>query len=123
MNVKKIVVGIYQENCYFINNNNKDLIIVDPGDEFNKLNNIIKNNEYNLKAILITHAHIDHIGALKELLEEYKVDLYYSNINNEIEYIDKTFNNKRIEFNSINIEEKNSPYRERSLHGEFLFYI
>ena len=86
MNVKKIVVGIYQENCYFINNNNKDLIIVDPGDEFNKLNNIIKNNEYNLKAILITHAHIDHIGALKELLEEYKVDLYYSNINNEIEY-------------------------------------
>jgi len=85
MNVKKIVVGLYGENCYFLTINN-DLIIVDPGDEYNKLNNIIKNNNYNLKAILITHAHFDHIGALKDLLNEYKVPVYYNNINNEIEY-------------------------------------
>ena len=85
MNVKKIVVGLYQENCYFLTKGN-DLIIVDPGDEYKKLYNIIRNNNLNLKAILITHAHPDHIGALKELIEEYGVDVYYNNVNNEIEY-------------------------------------
>lgn len=85
MNIKKIVVGNLQENCYFLSVN-KDLIIVDPGSEFSKINNIIKNNNYNLLAILITHAHFDHIGALKELIDIYKVPIYYNNINNEIEY-------------------------------------
>lgn len=94
MNIKRIVVGLYQENCYFLTKD-KDLIIIDPGDEFNKLDKIIKNNEYNLLAVLITHAHFDHIGALKELLNKYKVEVYYNNINNEIEY------NKL-----INVEEK-----------------
>ena len=94
MNIKKMVVGLYQENCYFLTINN-DLIIIDPGDEFNKLNNIIKNNNYNLKAILITHAHFDHIGALKDLIDNYKVPIYYNNVNNEIDY-------KKL----INVEEK-----------------
>ena len=85
MNIKKIVVGLYQENCYFLTIDN-DLLIVDPGDEFNKLDNIIKNHNYNLLGILITHAHFDHVGALEELLNKYKVPVYYNNINNEIEY-------------------------------------
>lgn len=100
MNIKKIVVGLYQENCYFLTINN-DLIIIDPGDEFNKLNNIIKNNNYNLQAILITHAHFDHIGALKQLIDNYKVPVYYNNINNEIDY-------KRL----INLEEKEYKINE-----------
>lgn len=94
MDVNRIVVGLYQENCYFLTKE-RDLIIVDPGDEFNKLNNIIKNNKYNLKAILITHAHFDHIGALKQLIDKYKVPVYYHNVNNEIQYN-----------NLINIDEK-----------------
>ena len=70
MNIKKLVVGLYQENCYFLTINN-DLLIVDPGDEFKKIDNIIKNNNYNLLGILITHAHFDHIGALEELICKY----------------------------------------------------
>ncbi len=85
MNIKKIVVGTLEENCYFITKD-KDLIIVDPGDEFDKLNKIIKNNNFNLLAILITHAHFDHIGALSELINNYKVDVYYNNVNKEILY-------------------------------------
>ena len=94
MNIKRIVVGLYQENCYFLTENN-NLIIIDPGAEFNKLDTIIQNNEYNLKAILITHAHFDHIGALNQLINKYKVPVYYHNINDEIEYN-----------NLINVEEK-----------------
>lgn len=85
MKIKKIVVGYLEENCYFVTIDN-DLIIVDPGDEFNKIDNIIKNHNYNLVAVLITHAHFDHIGALEELINKYKVPIYYNNINNEINY-------------------------------------
>ena len=85
MNIKKLVVGVYEENCYLLNINN-DLLIVDPGDEFNKIDSIIKNNNFNLLGILITHAHFDHIGALEELIDKYKVQVYYNNINNEIDY-------------------------------------
>ena len=97
MDIKKLVVGLYEENCYFLIKE-KDLIIVDPGDEFNKINNVIKNNNYNLLAILITHAHFDHIGALNQLVNEYKVPVYYNNVNNEIT-CDNLVNLKEQEYN------------------------
>ena len=85
MTIKKLVVGPIEENCYFIQKNN-DVIIVDPGDEFNKIDSVIKNNKFNLLAILITHAHFDHIGALEELVNKYDIDVYYNNVNSEIVY-------------------------------------
>ena len=133
MNVKRIVVGLYQENCYYLTKD-KDLLIIDPGDEFNKLNNIIKNNDYNLVGILITHAHFDHIGALKELLTEYKVPVYYNNVNNEIEY-SKLINveEKEYSINGFNFKVIKTPghrndlvtyyfYNEKAMFvGDFIF--
>lgn len=85
MKVEKLVVGLYQENCYFIIKDNKCLI-VDPGDESNKILSKLKKENLELIAILITHAHFDHIGALNDLLNIYKVPVYYNNVNNEINY-------------------------------------
>lgn len=104
MNVNKVRVGYLEENCYFLTKDN-DLIIIDPGDEFDKLNNIIKNHKYNLIAILITHAHFDHVGALNELVSTYKVPVYYNNVNNEITY-DKLINieEKEYEINNFNFK-------------------
>ena len=67
MVVKKIVVGNLEENCYLIIKD-KSCIIVDPGDEFHKIDEIIKKLSLNVVAVLITHAHFDHIGALEEVL-------------------------------------------------------
>ncbi len=92
MNLKKIVVGFLDENCYILTKDN-DAVVIDPGDEFEKIDKELKG--FNLRAILLTHAHFDHIGALDELIDKYKTDLYYYNVNNEIEY-------EKI----INIEEK-----------------
>lgn len=97
MNIKKFIVGPLKENCYYLTKE-KDLIIVDPGYDFNKLNKIIKNNNFNLLGILITHAHFDHIGALEDLIKEYKVPVYYNNVNNEIAY-DKLINIEEKEYN------------------------
>lgn len=61
MIIKTIKVGYLQTNCYIIIKNNEALII-DPGDEYNKIEQNLKG--LNPQAILITHHHFDHIGAL-----------------------------------------------------------
>ena len=85
MVVKKVVVGNLEENCYFIIKDNS-CIIVDPGDEFHKIDEIIKKLSLNVVAVLVTHAHFDHIGALEEVLNKYNIPLFYNNINKEISY-------------------------------------
>ena len=79
MNIKKIVVGELQENCYIVEKNNICLII-DPGDEPNK---IINNIDKKVVGILVTHNHFDHIGALQSLIDYYHID-----INDHIEEFD-----------------------------------
>ena len=66
MNIKTIVVGPLEENCYILEKNNK-CIIIDPGDEAQR---IIDNINKEVLTILITHHHFDHIGALKEVQEK-----------------------------------------------------
>lgn len=106
MKIEKLVVGSYQENCYFLRKNN-NLIIVDPGDEFKRIDEKIINDNLNLVAILITHAHFDHIGALEELTKKYNVPVYYNNVNNEIIYdnlvnvTEKEYNIKDFSFKVI----------------------
>ena len=77
MNIKKVVVGLLQENCYIVEKDEK-CIIIDPGDEIEK---IIENIIYPPNAILITHNHFDHVGALIPLKEKYNVPVYgYNNL-------------------------------------------
>ena len=76
MEIKKVEVGFLKTNCYILVKDNKYLII-DPGDEFNKINERI-NGE--VVGIIITHYHFDHIGALEDLVNKYKVNIY--DINN-----------------------------------------
>lgn len=83
MEVKKTVVGYLEENCYLIKSGNKGLI-VDPGDEIDKILDMIGDTK--IVGILITHAHFDHIGALNDLINKYKVPIYYHNINSELKY-------------------------------------
>ena len=83
MEIDKRVVGVYQENCYLIKKDNKG-IIVDPGDEIDSILEMIGDTK--VIGILITHAHFDHIGALKELEDKLNVPIYYRNINGELKY-------------------------------------
>lgn len=96
MKIERIIVGSYEENCYLLINNNK-CIIVDPGDEFDKISSKIEELKLDVVGALITHAHFDHVGALPEILNKYYVPLYYYNINNEIMY-DKLVNIKEEEY-------------------------
>ena len=64
MNIEKVVVGMLETNCYLLEKNNQ-LLIIDPGEEYNKIKKAIGNRH--ITGIIITHYHIDHIGALEEL--------------------------------------------------------
>lgn len=61
MKMQKVVVGELSENCYIIDMNN-EVLVIDPGDEFDKINKVIANRK--VIGILITHNHFDHVGAL-----------------------------------------------------------
>ena len=77
MEVKKIVVGPLQTNCYLIIKDNK-VLIIDPGDDFLKIKNAVGNKK--VVGIIVTHYHFDHVGALEECLNYYNVHIY--DINN-----------------------------------------
>ncbi len=61
-------VGPLQCNCVVIaDEQTKQAIVVDPGDEVERIFDILKRHELTLRAIVATHAHIDHVGALASL--------------------------------------------------------
>lgn len=89
MQIDKMVVGDYQTNCYILTNNN-NCIIIDPGDEFEKIKEFLKDK--NVVAILITHKHFDHIGALDDLSNTYNCKVYEYNNLEEKDYNINDFN-------------------------------
>ncbi|MCR6513393.1 MAG: MBL fold metallo-hydrolase [Clostridium chrysemydis] len=90
MLVKVIPTGTIEENCYLVmDENTKEGFIVDPGDEPLKIEKAIKDTGMNLKYILLTHAHFDHVGALNYLVEKFNVPFY---MNKEEEEFAKTDN-------------------------------
>lgn len=89
MEIKQVIVGYLETNCYVVYQGN-DCIVIDPGDEIEKIISAISNK--NLKFILITHYHFDHIGALEELKQKYKVPVYDINNLEEKEYNIDNFN-------------------------------
>jgi len=64
MKIKQIVVGPLQTNCYLLIKN-QECLIIDPGDEANKILKSIGNNK--IIGIIITHHHFDHVEALNNL--------------------------------------------------------
>ncbi len=70
MILKQLVVGPFGSNCYIVGSeSNKEGMIIDPGDEAEVIFENVKDLGLEIKSIVLTHAHIDHIGALKEVKE------------------------------------------------------
>lgn len=73
MNIKRCIVGYLQTNCYLLFKDD-EVLIIDPGDEFDLIDEAIGN--YNVSGVLITHSHDDHTGALDDLVNKYKCAVY-----------------------------------------------
>ena len=70
MILKKLVVGTFAANCYIVGAEaTKEGMIIDPGDDAKSILKSVEDLELDIKFIVLTHSHIDHIGALREVKE------------------------------------------------------
>jgi len=75
--VKTITVGAFQENSYLVvDDRSNRAVIVDPGSEGERLVEAIDRSGATLEAIWITHAHVDHVGAIAFVKRKWDVPIY-----------------------------------------------
>ncbi|MBM7604680.1 glyoxylase-like metal-dependent hydrolase (beta-lactamase superfamily II) [Metabacillus crassostreae] len=73
---RQLPLGPLQTNCYIYSNSNKECLIIDPGGDANKLIGILQQQHLKPLAILLTHAHFDHIGAVDEVRNKWGIPVY-----------------------------------------------
>lgn len=76
MKIKTFVLGVMQTNCYIVSNDENHCMIIDPGAQGKKVAKYLEENELVLDAILLTHGHFDHIGAVDYLYDKYHCPIY-----------------------------------------------
>ncbi|WP_240378106.1 MBL fold metallo-hydrolase [Bacillus piscicola] len=76
MKWEQLPLGPLQTNCYVLYNDAKEAVIFDPGGDAHQLIEWLDSRSLKPAAILLTHAHFDHIGAVDEIREAYKIDVY-----------------------------------------------
>ena len=77
MLIKTLPVGDLETNCYVVTNEKTlESVVIDPGDESNTILDYLESNHLTCKAILLTHGHYDHVGAVEAVQEETGATVY-----------------------------------------------
>ena len=77
LKIEQRVIGMVATNVYLgINMETKEAFLVDPADRAEDIAQWIRQDGVTLKAILLTHGHFDHIGAVAGLKKEFQVPVY-----------------------------------------------
>lgn len=72
MRIETLVVGPFQENCWLLQDDDSgDCVLVDPGDEPARVVTMVERAGGRLQGIWLTHAHLDHVGALAGVKRKY----------------------------------------------------
>ncbi|MBO0460453.1 MULTISPECIES: MBL fold metallo-hydrolase [Enterococcus] len=82
MHVLQLKTGTIEENCYLVYND-EALLIVDPGADAEMIQEQIEKTQQQPVAILLTHTHYDHIGAVEALRKTYDIPVYVSPLEQE----------------------------------------
>jgi glyoxylase-like metal-dependent hydrolase (beta-lactamase superfamily II) len=67
MNVETLVVGDLFTNCYILDPEAKEALVVDPGADARSIVQALRGKGFHLRYIVATHAHFDHVCGMKEL--------------------------------------------------------
>lgn len=126
MNVKQIPLGPLQTNAYVLINDQNEAVIFDPGGEGEKLNQWLEQEGLKPLAILLTHAHFDHIGGVDEVREKWNIDAYIHRL--EKDWLgDPSLNGSAFFMMSDSMEVKDADQyieKEGELNiGSFSFYV
>jgi glyoxylase-like metal-dependent hydrolase (beta-lactamase superfamily II) len=71
MFIKSLVVGPLQVNCYVIGDvESRKSMVIDPGDEPDRILDVVKEKDFTVEYIVCTHGHFDHVGAVSDIRKE-----------------------------------------------------
>lgn len=76
MNVHRLVLGELETNCYILSAENGQGIIIDPADDADEICSWIAREDICPTAVVLTHAHFDHMLAAGEVCNRLSVPLY-----------------------------------------------
>ncbi len=75
--VHSLITGPFQENAFLVEETGtKTGLFIDPGDDAERLVKLVYQLDVSPLAIINSHAHLDHIGAVEELKAHYKIPFY-----------------------------------------------
>ncbi len=79
MLIKAIPVGHLDTNCYIVTNEETlECVVIDPGAEYNTIMDYLEDNRLKCQAIMLTHGHFDHTGAVEDVAEDTGAIVYMS---------------------------------------------
>ena len=76
MQIHTLTLGVCMTNCYVVSSDGVHCAVIDPASDPDRIISAIRKHSYTPDAILLTHAHFDHIYALPGLLEQYDIPVY-----------------------------------------------
>ena len=68
--------GQWRQNCYVLSGDGAQAVVIDPGSDAQMIQKHLDDNQLEPIAILNTHAHYDHIGAVADLVDRYQIPFY-----------------------------------------------
>lgn len=79
MILRKLVVGALATNCYIFGSDvTKEIVIIDPGGDDDRIIEVIEELDVKPIAILLTHGHFDHTLKVGKIKRQYKIPLMYN---------------------------------------------
>ena len=76
MTITTLAVGELGTNCYIAADDAGVAAVIDPGDDAARIVGVLEKKGFTLGAVLLTHAHFDHIGALDALVDGRDIPVY-----------------------------------------------
>lgn len=76
MRTTTLSLGMLQTNCYIVEDDQSRALIVDPGAKAEKVIAFLEKEHITPVAIVLTHGHFDHIGAVDALYQQYHIPIY-----------------------------------------------
>ena len=84
LRVEQFVVGPVMTNCYFaVQTDTAEALVVDPGDEAERLIGKLKERGFSVAAVLLTHGHFDHASAARQVADAFGAPIYAHELEKE----------------------------------------
>ena len=83
MKIKRLELGFFKVNCYILSLDRAN-IIIDPGADFNIIQEYLEYENIKPDFILNTHGHYDHIGGVSDIISYYGIPFYIQAIIDDI---------------------------------------